>query len=63
MADGKTKEEQPTGAPKDDEHELDRIVKHYGITREEARRLIRQHGDNRRDLEAAAGQLKAKRIL
>ena len=58
----------PTSAQSDpvsagDEHELDNLVRHYGVTREEARRLIKEHGHSRRDLEAAAGLLKAKRTF
>jgi hypothetical protein len=60
MPDVKTKIE---GVSPDDEHELDHIVRHYGLTREEARRLIKDHGNSRRELEAAAGRLKAKRMF
>jgi hypothetical protein len=47
----------------DDDHSIDHIVKHYGVTREQARQLIKEHGASRLDLEAAAGRLMAKRVL
>ena len=40
---------------------VDNLAHTYGITLEEARQLIRDHGHDRLKLEAAAGQLKARR--
>jgi hypothetical protein len=62
MPDEKTAPERwPLSA--DDDHSIDDIVKHYGVTREQARQLIKDHGASRLDLEAAAGRLMAKRVL
>jgi hypothetical protein len=62
MAEAKAKRE-PAPISAGDDHEVDQVVRHYGVTREQARRLIREHGANRRELEAAAGRLSAKRSL
>ena len=63
MPDMKPTSTEPRPVSAEDEHELDNLVRHYGVTREEARRLIREHGHSRRELEAAAGLLKAKRTF
>jgi hypothetical protein len=44
-----------------DQSEIDYFVRQYGLTHEEARELIRAHGDDRKELDAAAGRLKAAR--
>jgi hypothetical protein len=46
-----------------DQSEIDYFVRQYGLTREEARELIRVHGDDRKELDAAAGRLKAARLI
>jgi hypothetical protein len=43
------------------EANVENLAHTYGITLEEARQLIRDHGHDRLKLEAAAGQLKARR--
>jgi hypothetical protein len=58
MSNSKTKDEEPAA----DEREIDNLVRHYGVTREEARRLLKEHGNSPRELEAAAGRLTAKRM-
>jgi len=63
MPDTKTSFQETGAVPAGDEGEIDNLVRHYGITREQARRLIDEYGNSRRELEAAAGRLKAKRIL
>jgi len=63
MPNAKTKVEETGAVSAGDEREVDNLVRHYGITREEARQLIKQFGNSRRELEAAAGRLKAKRML
>jgi hypothetical protein len=63
MPDTKLKLETPRTVSADDEHEVDNVVRHYGLTREQARQLIRQFGGNRRELEAAAGRITAKRVF
>jgi hypothetical protein len=63
MSDAKIKSRETGAVSPNDEREVDNVVRHYGITREQARQLIRQHGNSRRELEAAAGQLRAKRMF
>jgi hypothetical protein len=40
---------------------VDYIVHQYGLTREEARELVRQHGGDRSKIDAAAGWMRAQR--
>jgi len=41
--------------------EIDHVANQYGLTRAEARQLIRTYGYDRKELEAAAGRLKVWR--
>ena len=43
------------------EANVENLAHTYGITLEEARQLIKDHGHDRLKLEAAAGQLKVRR--
>jgi hypothetical protein len=63
MPNVKTRPEDSRTVPSDSEHEVDNVVRHYGVTREQARQLIKQYGSSRKELEAAAGQLRAKRMF
>ena len=42
-------------------YEIDYFARQYGLTREEVRQLIHKHGNDRAELEAAAGRLRAAR--
>ena len=63
MPDTKTTREEAGKVSVGDEHEIDNLVRHYGVTRAQARQLINEYGNSRRELEAAAGRLKAKRTF
>jgi hypothetical protein len=38
---------------------IDYVVHHYGLTRDEARDLVKQFGGNKAEIDAAAGWVKA----
>ena len=42
-------------------YEVDYFAKKHGLTRQQAEALIKQHGNNRKELDAAAERLKAGR--
>jgi hypothetical protein len=55
------KSDQAGDTPTIIEANIESLAHTYGITLEEARQLIKDHGEDRVNLEAAAGQLKARR--
>ena len=40
---------------------VDHVVHHYGLTRDQARDVVRRHRDDPRKIDAAAGDIKASR--
>jgi hypothetical protein len=51
-----------TKRDQDGENDLiDRIVHHYGLTRDQAREVVRRHRDDPRKIDAAAGDIRAGR--
>jgi hypothetical protein len=45
----------------DPESLVDYIIHQYGLTRDQAREIVRRHGGDRGKIDAAAGQMKAAR--
>jgi Protein of unknown function (DUF3606) len=62
MADDKTKvgAADRSRVASEQDYEVDHFAKRHGITADQARELIRKHGNNRDELDAAAGNLRKR---
>jgi hypothetical protein len=51
----------PTGEAKDSESLIDYVIHQYGLTRDQAREIVREHGRDREMVDAIAGKVRAAR--
>ena len=51
----------PTGEAKDSESLIDYVIHQYGLTRDQAREIVREHGRDREMVDAVAGKVRAAR--
>jgi len=51
----------PTGEAKDSESLIDHVIHQYGLTRDQAREIVREHGHDREMVDAMAGKMRAAR--
>jgi hypothetical protein len=51
----------PTGQANDPESLIDYVIHQYGLTRDQAREIVREHGSNREMVDAIAGKVRAAR--
>lgn len=49
------------GGLENDDDLVDHVVRHYGLTRDQARDVVRRHRDDPKQMDAAAGTLAAGR--
>jgi hypothetical protein len=50
-----------TGEAKDSESLIDYVIHQYGLTRDQAREIVREHGRDREMVDAIAGKIRAAR--
>jgi hypothetical protein len=50
-----------TGEADDPESLINYVIHQYGLTRDQAREIVREHGSNREMVDAMAGRLRAAR--
>jgi hypothetical protein len=50
-----------TGEANDPESLIDYVIHQYGLTRDQARDIVREHGSDREMVDAMAGKVKAAR--
>jgi hypothetical protein len=51
----------PTGQADDPEGLIDYVIHQYGLTRDQAREIVREHGSDREMVDAVAGKIRAAR--
>jgi hypothetical protein len=51
----------PTGEANDPESLINHVIHQYGLTRDQARDIVREHGSNREMVDAMAGKVRAAR--
>lgn len=62
MADGtRNGESDPKKGSPGEDHEVDYVVRKYGLTRDQARGIVKEHMGDRDKIDAAAGNMKAHR--
>jgi len=51
----------PTSEANDPESLINHVIHQYGLTRDQAREIVREHGSNREMVDAMAGKVRAAR--
>jgi hypothetical protein len=51
----------PTSEANDPESLINYVIHQYGLTRDQAREIVREHGSNREMVDAMAGKVRAAR--
>jgi hypothetical protein len=49
----------PTGQAEDSQSLIDYVIHQYGLTRDQAREIVREHGGDREMVDAMAGKVRA----
>ena len=61
MANANTPLAGAAGAAPDPESLIDYVIHQYGLTRDQAREIVREHGNDREMIDAMAGKVRAAR--